>query len=52
MGSLLLWDKELLLHDLLTCFGILFQGCMFCNVANKIEFEFKFVDVSVTEMCL
>ena len=27
---------------------------MFCNVANKIEFEvqFKFVDVSVVEMCL
>ena len=34
---------------------IIFQGPMFCNVANKIkefEFKFKFVDVSVAEMCL
>ena len=30
-----------------------FQGCIFCNVTNKIEFEFEsqFVDVSVANMC-
>ena len=32
-------------------FCTLFQGCIFCNVANKIEFESQFVDVSEADMC-
>ena len=43
-------DNGLLQYDLLTCFCIVFQGYMLCNVANKIEFEFefesKFMDIS------
>ena len=40
----------MLTYDNMFC--IIFQGYMFCNVANKIEYESKFVDVSVAEMCL
>ena len=30
-----------------------FEGCIFCSVANKIEFAFEsqFVDVNVPDMC-